>query len=403
MKSASAPHRLAKRFPHAAPDGLVASVLLAFLATAGLFYVNIMPALVSGLVEALHFSPRDAGFVASANVYGAALGALLAAFLIRRLPWRPTAITTLLSMAAIDLISILIVEPAPMIPLRFLHGTIGGVLVGVAFSVIARTRRPDQNFGMLLVVSAGMGGLGLMVLPRLVPIFGAQALFLALAGFSALTLAMIPFIGEYPVPKAQVAVHSSSGIPAEGRSVVPLSLALLSVFLFQGSNMALSAYIIELGRAYGLETNFISTSLGLAGWIGAVGSLIVVKIGVRWGRVRPLAIGLFLAVASNAAYHWSVYAWIYAGASILSGIAWFFTIPYLLGLCAAFDRFGRAATFAGFASKMGLATGPLAASLLLDGTSYTRLINLSVTGLALSGLVAIFPARLHDRVHSEMT
>ncbi len=74
--------------PRAAPDGLLACVLLAFLATAGLFYVNIMPALVAGLIDGLGFSNREAGFVGSANVYGAACGALVAVFLVRRLPWR---------------------------------------------------------------------------------------------------------------------------------------------------------------------------------------------------------------------------------------------------------------------------------------------------------------------------
>ena len=72
-----------RRFPVAAPNGTLASVLLAFLATAGLFYVNIMPALIDGLVEALGFSNRQAGFVGAANVYGAALGAFSAVFIIK--------------------------------------------------------------------------------------------------------------------------------------------------------------------------------------------------------------------------------------------------------------------------------------------------------------------------------
>ena len=61
----------------AAPDGEVARVLLAFLATAGIFYVNIMPALVDGLVQGAGFSNRQAGLVGSSNVYGAAIGALI--------------------------------------------------------------------------------------------------------------------------------------------------------------------------------------------------------------------------------------------------------------------------------------------------------------------------------------
>ena len=75
MTTATAP--TARRFPRAAPDGLIASVLLAFLATAGLFYVNIMSAIVAGVTDGLHVSEQQAGWVGSANVYGAALGALL--------------------------------------------------------------------------------------------------------------------------------------------------------------------------------------------------------------------------------------------------------------------------------------------------------------------------------------
>ena len=42
-----------RRFPVAKSDGEIARVLLAFLATAGIFYVNIMPAIVDGLIEGL--------------------------------------------------------------------------------------------------------------------------------------------------------------------------------------------------------------------------------------------------------------------------------------------------------------------------------------------------------------
>jgi hypothetical protein len=51
------------KFPVASPNGEIARVLLAFLATAGLFYVNIMPALVDGLIEGLGFTNREAGIV----------------------------------------------------------------------------------------------------------------------------------------------------------------------------------------------------------------------------------------------------------------------------------------------------------------------------------------------------
>ena len=130
MTTTTAP--TARRFPRAAPDGLIASVLLAFLATAGLFYVNIMSAIVAGVTDGLHVSEQQAGWVGSANVYGAALGALIAVFIVKRIVWRPAAIAALIALIAIDVGSTLIASIDVLIGVRFVHGLIGGALVGIA-------------------------------------------------------------------------------------------------------------------------------------------------------------------------------------------------------------------------------------------------------------------------------
>ena len=382
-----------RRIPRASPDGLVAAVLLSFLATAGLFYVNIMAALVSGLIEGLHFSQRDAGFVGSANVYGAALGALMAVFFVKRISWRPAAIACLLTLICADLLSILIHQATPLIAARFAHGIVGGMLVGIGFSVIGRTRVPDRVFGMLLVVQFGLGGLGVMTLPRLVPLFGTPVLFLALALFSLVTLAMVPFLDDY----ARVELQHGSDAPPTQIQWLPLGLALGATFLFQAGNMALGAYMIELGRHYGLGIAFMSPVLGIAAWIGAVGSMLVVLFGTRFGRFIPLLIALILTVIGNAVFYWSGSATIYAAANVGTSITWAFVIPYLLGMCAAFDKTGQTAAMAGFCSKMGLATGPLVGGVILGSDNYVLLITVSVLVLAASAVAALYPALMLDR------
>lgn len=378
--------------PKVPADSLIASVLLSFLATAGLFYVNIMAALVDGLISGAGLTAKQAGLVASANVYGAAVGALTAVFIIRRLPWRPTAVTVLVCLIAIDLVSTLLRAPEVLIAVRFVHGLVGGLLVGVAFAVIARTKTPDRTFGMLLVVQFGLGGLGLMFLPRLVPLFGPGVLFVALAAFSLATLAMMPFLGSYEAaPKAQ-----ATGPRARTRWL-PLVLVFAAIFLFQAANMGLAAYIIGLGRGAGLELGFITDTLGAANWIGALGSLLVVVMGVRFGRFWPVMAGLALTLAGTWAFHFSQLPWIYLVANIGTAITWAFVIPYLLGMSAAFDRAGQMAALAGFFSKMGLASGPAMAAFVAGGGQYDGLINISVLGLALSGVAVAAPALLLDR------
>jgi predicted MFS family arabinose efflux permease len=91
--------------PKVSPNSMKARIFIAFLASAGLFYVNIMPAIVNGLIEALGFTNQQAGNVASANMYGAAVGALSIVFLIKKLNWRLISIVFLSALITIDLLS----------------------------------------------------------------------------------------------------------------------------------------------------------------------------------------------------------------------------------------------------------------------------------------------------------
>ncbi|WP_417450637.1 MFS transporter [Kordiimonas sp.] len=375
------------------PGGHIAPVLLAFLTTAGLFYVNIMPALVSGLVEGLGFSKATAGYVASANVYGASLGALITVFLIKYLNWKKAAAVALVGLIVMDIASTVQTDGTVLIAMRFVHGTIGGFLVGIGFSVIARTPAPDRTFGMLLVVQYGLGGVGLMTLPKLVPLYGTSVLFIALMAFSAITLVMLPFLAPYPAKEKTVMEAQKDGT---GPYFKPLILALLAVFCFQAANMGLAAYVIELGKGEGLTTNSTSTTLGIANWISVAGAVFVYVIGLRNGRLKPLLLGLLVTLVGMFLFRFSGNASLFFAANVITGITWAFLIPYLLGMCAAFDGKGQMAALSGFFSKMGLASGPFVAALVIGEGNYTLLINLALMGIVLCIAAAFMPARLLD-------
>lgn len=385
---------LLRRLPRAAPDGLIASVLLAFLATAGLFYVNIMAAIVAGVADGLGVGQREAGWVGSANIYGAALGALAAVFIIKRIRWRLTAFIALILLITLDLISSRVADFQTLIGLRFVHGLVGGLLVGVAYGVVSRTRSPDKVFGTLLAVQFGLGGLGVMMLPPLAPVYGTQVLFYALAAFSFVTLLMLPFLDDYPVDRS-----GGTDAPAAPDKIRwgPLAATLVAVFLFQAGNMMLAAYIIGLGRDAGLGTAFISHAIGWATWIGIAGCLLVVVVGVRFGRWKLMAAAMVLTLAGSLAFHWSANPTVFVAANIGTSITWSFVISYLLGMSAEFDRTGRTAAMAGFSSKMGLASGPFLGGLLISGEGYGLLINMAVLALGLCTLAMLAPAAILDR------
>ncbi len=377
---------------HVAQGGMAARVFLAFLATAGLFYVNIMPAIVDGLIQALGFNNRQAGAVASANMYGAAFGALLIVFLVRFIAWRKASLGFLVVLIAVDLASLALESPGVLTAVRFLHGLVGGMLVGTAFSVIARTPGPDRTFGVLLFVQFGLGGLGVMFIPGLVPLYGTAILFLSLVAFSLVTLVMLPFIPDYATrsarPPSLFSRASWSG---------SLVLVLLAIFLFQGANMGLYAFIIGLGEHYGLAADFITRTLGGAAWIGLAGAGLVILVSDRMGYTRPLLLGIGLTTVGCWAFLHSDIEWVWIVANMAIGVTWAFTIPYLLGLASRFDDHGQMAALGGFASKMGLASGPAVFAVMLGEDQYALIIWASVVALLFCAAAALVPARGQDR------
>ena len=355
-------------------ESTLAAVMYAILATAGLFYVNLGGAFLSAFVDGLGVGRDEAGLIVSANKYGAAAGALIATFLVKNIPWRKTTAILLVLMMLVDIISSQITSAENLIAIRFLHGTIGGVSVGIGLSVIARTLNPDKIFGMLLVVQYSFGSLGIWTVPRLVESFGHMAVFGVLMLFSAMTLVILPFIPNVREAK-------STNNPFKINFSYLLVLALIALFLFQASNMGVADYAFELGKDIGLVNTEISNLLTVANIISISGGLFVYVIGTKYGRTIPLFIGVSISAIFTYLLHYSENITMYFIANTVTGIAWAFVIPYILGLCASFDSHGQMAALAGFVSKVGLATGPLVGSMFILNYGFEMILNIATIAL----------------------
>lgn len=380
----------ARGIPKVSQDGLLVAIFLAFLATAGLFYVNLGGAFLSAFVDGLGISRESAGYITSANKYGAAFGALLATFVVKHIPWRQSAYLTIIALISVDVLSFSISNPTTLIVVRFIHGTIGGGLVGLGFSIIARTKSPDRIFGMLVAIQYTFGSIGIFTVPKLVGTFGPGAAFGALIAFSTITFLMVPFIPDYETKK----VHQTDQNENPNKIILaPAALGLLALFFFQSSNMGIADYAIELGKDSGFSIDYLSNMLTIANIIAISGALLVYVIGTRFGRAVPIVVGSGLAALFTFFFHWSELPEVYFLANAVTGITWAFTVPYLLGLCATFDNRGQVVVFAGFVSKMGLASGPLVGALVVGQGNFGLIINLASVGLIACAILALWPAK----------
>jgi len=88
--------------------------------------------------------------------------------------------------------------------------------------------------------------------------------------------------------------------------------------------------------------------------------------------------------------------WIWIAANVGTGITWNFVISHLLGMCARFDQTGQTAVWGGFASKMGLASGPMLFSFIVGAGNYALLIATAMALLALATVASAIPAWVLD-------
>ncbi|SHF91688.1 Predicted arabinose efflux permease, MFS family [Microbulbifer donghaiensis] len=388
--------RFSGLLPYAAPQGWVASLLLAFLSSAGLYYVNIFPVIVDSLMAGAGLTAAQAGEITFANTIGAVIGAFTISLFVKRIPqWKLASLALLICSIGMDVLTIFLANLELLVPLRLVHGILGGALVGLGFAAIARSGIAGRAYSMVLLVQYTGGAIGMLVLPGLVAKFGTYVPFYALITFSLVTLAMLPFLADYPLPSKQ----EERKVPLNAKVAMgPMLITLLALFCFQFANMALFAFIFDLGKSFGLELGFISKTLFWANLIAISGAALAAYTGHRFALTMPLTIALLITLVGLAIFMFSELKPVFILANVVTGITWAFCVPYLLTMASKFDAAGQMGAFGGFASKMGLACGPLVAGYFISsGGSYTQLILIACGMLALCLLALPSAAKIDQR------
>lgn len=375
-----------------APDSWLALLFLSCLATAGIFYVNVMPALVDGLQEALSFSVQQAGRIGSFNMYGMAVGSFFMALSIKRVDWRSVSWKLLVAIVVIDAVSAILKSPEIFMMVRFCHGLFGGALVSIGFSVIARTASPSRTFGVLMLLQSLVAAAGAIALPLMVRKLGLYSLFGTLIGFSLFTLMALSFLPAYPAPVTTVSERS--GGPVKLRLLL---MVFASVVLFQAANMGLYAYLMNMGKQAGYELSFVSETLAMANIAGMIGAVTIILIGNRLGVFKPIFLGMLMTIFAVISLFFSEFRWIWFSSILVIMFAWSYMLPCLFGMCSSFDPTGQSTTWIGLASKIGLASGPMIGSFLLVEGDYTPVLILTASMFVASALTACLPARNLDR------
>ena len=350
----------------------------------------IQPGVVQGFVEYLAFTEQQAGYIASAEMWGIALTTIVMTFLSSRFNWRHVISFSLILVTLSNLASLTTTEFYSFGAWRFLAGVGCGGLVSLSFAVIGLTDNPDRNFGYYIMWVLTYGAFGLLVMPTAYSLVGMEGVILFFALFPACGLLLVRYLPASGEEHAQVE-EDAVNLPMNFKA-----LALAAMFCYFLAQGLVWAYLFLIGLSGGASEQQVANGLTLSQFMGIAGALTAALVGARFGRAIPLALVIIVGIIPLAFLFGRVDILVYTLAVCVYNYAWNVTHPYLLASMASFDRSGKVVVYAVAFQMLGLALGPAIAATVIAPGDYSRVISLGMLLFALS-LVFILPPVLKQK------
>ncbi|GAA6151549.1 MFS transporter [Pseudoteredinibacter isoporae] len=341
----------------------------------------VQPGFVQSLVSEMNFSEAQAGYVASAEMWGIAVATLLLTIGARYVNWQRVLFFSVLVTALGNGVSVMPEGPASFAGVRFITGLGSGTMISLSFTAIGLSRDSDRNFGFMIMWILIYGAIGFACMPAIVNIFGLDALLLFWAAFNLSGLAVLRFMPAQPADTQQ------NPIKTTGLAWYAIS-ALFFYFLAQG---VVWAYLFLIGVNGGLGEETVAWGLTISQLLGITGAVCAATLANRYGRLMPLQVGILSSIVALLMLLGDLSASLFAISVCLFNFAWNKTHPFMLALLADFDNEGRAVQLGVAAQMLGLALAPALAAILLEGADYAMVIWLGIILFGLSGLFILPP------------
>jgi predicted MFS family arabinose efflux permease len=372
------------------PRALAAMAGLGVIGALGTF--SFLPLVVSQAIAGLGLSPRAAGLLATAEMAAGGVATFLASFVVHRLERRRIALLGLILIVAGSGLSEAVHHFAVMAAGRVVTGAGEGALIAAVIASMAGTRLPERNFGLWTIANMIAASVLLYALmPAVIASWGIGGVF---GAYLCLTLPGFALLAWYPqdTPAPRILAARSAG--PLGAGVV---LCLIAILLSHLAHGGIWAYMQRFGAASGVPVALTARALGYAAFAGLVGGALVTLLGTRWGRVLPNAAALALSGVSALLVAAGHTAGAFVTAAMCFYLAWVFGLPYLMGIIAALDSQGRAATLGIVMQNIGLAAGPAGAGALAAGLHYRTVAYVGFGLYLIALLIAVPLAHRVDR------
>lgn len=353
---------------------------------------GLMGLLLAALAEEGRLSTSGIGLTAMMEALSTGLVTGGAGIVLKPVRLRTVAVVAAAVLVLLDLATLRTSGSGVMI-VRALAGLPEGILLWIAIGFIARTVTPERwaaalFTGMGLSQTAFAAAFTAVIVPR----FGANGGYVAIAASAALVFLIAPFLRPSLNPVAAADGEASGAPPFRGW------VALAATLCMAASLTAIGVYIVPLARQAGLSPGVGRSAISIQLACQMAGGVLATALA---GRVRYITVFWTCAVVSLAT--WGVYAthasaWLFIGVSGMAGVANYVAGPFLVPMTVEADPSRRAAMQSGAVQLLAGALGPMLAAFSVAGRNVHGVLVLAVALQAVGLGVATL---LHRSIQAE--
>jgi predicted MFS family arabinose efflux permease len=364
----------------------IASII--YLAVVGVCVFIIQPGFVQGLVVTLGLTPAEAGYIASAEMWGLAASTILLTFIAHRYDWQKMTFWFLLIAVVGNLASIGQTDLLVLGVMRTFTGLGLGGMISLPFAMMGLTKNPDRNFGFIIVWVLIYGALGMFSIPWALETIQFDGILLFLALFCAAGLICIRYLPRCAEDHLEEE-HQSGDFSFSVKIA-----ALMGILVFNIAIGIVWAYVFLVGVNAGLSEQSVANVLTISQFLGVAGALLAAILALRIGRSIPLSIGIIGCGAGVAYLLGDIDYLVYSVALYLFNFMWNVAQPYLLAAMAGFADGGKMIVRGVCLQMIGFAIGPYIGARLLgaEGPEMFDMVNLVGAILFVISWVLILPA-----------
>jgi len=364
-----------------------------YMALVGYAVMVGLPVISTSWVENLGFSAIEVGRVASADLFGLAIGAVIAYFVVARYDRRLLTVMSASVAIAANLLCIYFQSYDVTLALRLAAGTGAGVYTGIAVATIGGHSRPAFAFGLELFAFAGSQGAELKFLPYL----SIQEMYFAFAASFVVGLLFLTWLPRRPSDAAldiEVDVEEPDGDHHIEHRHVPsyVPWLVLTAVAFTYINIGGYWAYVELATV-GSEAapDWVADMLVYTSLFSVIGCLFAVLLSNRFGLAKPMLVTLIFQAGIVFMLVFGITNITVAFSMFAFNFCWIFVDIYQAATVANVDRSGRYVALLPAAQGIGNGIGPgLASFVLAWGLGYNGVFIMCASASIIAMLVYLY-------------